>query len=113
MSGLRNRVTLIGRLGRDPEVKTFDSGKTKASFSLATKEFYRNAEGETVEGVEWHNVVFWGKPAKVAGEYLKKGKEVAIEGRISYRNYEDKEGQKRSITEIVGNDLVLIDRGAN
>ncbi len=110
MSGLRNRVTLIGRLGRDPESKTFDSGKTKTSFSLATKEFRRNTEGEAVEGVEWHNVIFWDKPARVAAEYLKKGKEVAVEGRISYRSYEDKEGQKRSITEIVGTDLVLIDR---
>lgn len=112
MSGLRNRVTLIGRLGRDPESKTYDSGKTRTSFSLATNDFRRNAEGETVENVEWHNVVFWDKPAKIAAEYLKKGKEVAIEGRISYRSYEDKEGQQRSITEIVGNDLVLIDRSS-
>lgn len=108
MNSLRNRVTLIGRLGKDPELNTFDSGKKKVSFSLATDESYRNSKGERIEGVQWHNVVFWEKMAEVANQYLKKGQEVAIEGRISSRSYDDEKGVRRYITEIVGTEMLML-----
>lgn len=108
MSNLSNRVTLIGRLGKDPEMTTFESGKKKVSFSLATTDVYRNQSGEKVETTEWHNVVFWGKTAEVAEKYLKKGRQVAIDGRISNRSYDDEKGVRRYITEIVGNELVML-----
>lgn len=105
---MRNRVTLIGRLGKDPEMTTHEGGRKRTVFSLATNENYTNSKGEKVEQVQWHNVVFWGKPAEIAAEYLKKGREVAIDGRISTRSYDDEKGTRRYVTEIVGNELVLL-----
>ncbi len=107
MKSLRNSVQLIGRLGKDPEVKVFGE-KKKASFSIATSDTYKNAKGEKVEDTQWHNVVIWGKLAGVAEKYLKKGQEIAVEGRLVHRDYETDKGEKRYITEITVNDLVML-----
>lgn len=109
MNNLRNRVQLIGNLGMDPEFREFNSGKTKlAKFSLATSESYKNAEGKKITETQWHNVVAWGSSAEIAERFLKKGKEVAIEGKLIHRSYEDKEGIKRYTSEIVVNEILLI-----
>lgn len=108
MNSLRNRVVLIGHLGAAPETKTFENGKTFTKFTLATTESYKNEQGERVSETQWHNLVAWGKVAEIAGKYLDKGKEIAVEGKLMTRNYNDKEGNKRYITEIVVNDLLMI-----
>jgi single-strand DNA-binding protein len=108
MKNLKNSVQLIGRLGQDPEVKTFSSGKTLTTFSLATSDAYKNAQGEKVEDTQWHNIVAWGKPAEIAADYLKKGQEVAIEGKLIHRSYETSTGDKRYVTEINMNELLMI-----
>ncbi|HEY9047027.1 MAG TPA: single-stranded DNA-binding protein [Ohtaekwangia sp.] len=108
MANLRNSVQLIGRLGRDPEVKTFDSGKKLATFSIATSSTYRNQKGEKVEETQWHNLVLWDKLADIASQYLKKGSEVAVEGKLVHRSYETSAGEKCYITEISVNDLVML-----
>ena len=105
---MRNKVTLIGNLGQNPEVKAFDGGKKLAKFSLATNETYRNKAGEKVTDTQWHNLTAWGKTADIVEKYLKKGSEVAVEGKLLNRNYTDKEGVKRYVTEIQVNDLVLL-----
>ena len=107
MKSLRNSVTLIGRLGKDPEDKAFD-GKKKASFSIATTDTYKNAEGKKMEDTQWHNLVIWGPLATVAEKYLKKGMEVCIEGKLVHRDYASTKGEKRHITEIVVNDLLML-----
>lgn len=106
MSTLRNSVRLIGRVGNNPETKTFDNG-TKVSLSLATTDFYYNDKNEKVENTQWHNIVAWGKTAELIQKYVEKGKEIAVEGKITYRTYEDKEGVKRSITEIVIHEVLF------
>jgi single-strand DNA-binding protein len=111
MNSLANRVTLIGNLGKDPETKTTETGKKITVFTLATNDGYKNNEGERVKETTWHNIVAWNGLADIAGKYLKKGKEVAVEGRIVYRTYEDKKGVTKNITEIVLNDLVLLRNG--
>jgi single-strand DNA-binding protein len=98
MNALRNKVQLIGHLGQDPEIVNLDSGTKLAKFSIATNESYRNAKGEKVEDTQWHNVVAWGKTAEIVENYLAKGKEVAVEGKLIHRSYETKEGEKRYIT---------------
>lgn len=103
-----NKVILIGNLGRDPEIQRMESGVKKASFSLATTESYKNKEGERVTHTEWHNVVLWRGLAEVAENYLKKGNTIYVEGRIRRREYEDKDGQKKSITEILGDDMTML-----
>jgi single-strand DNA-binding protein len=107
MKSLRNSVQLIGRLGKDPEVKTFGD-KKKAAFSIATSDAYKNQKGEKVEDTQWHNLVIWGKLADVAGKYLKKGSEVAIEGKLVHRVYETDKGEKRYITEINVNEIEML-----
>ena len=107
MKSLRNSVQLIGRLGKDPEMKTFDSGKSRASFSIATSDSYKNQKGEKVEDTQWHNLVIWGKLADVAAKYLKKGAEVAVEGKLIHRSYEAN-GERKFITEINVNDFVML-----
>lgn len=109
MSTLKNKVQLIGRLGNNPEVRNFESGKTMATFSMATNETYYNNQGEKVEDTQWHNVVVWGKKASVVETYLKKGSEVAIEGKLVNRKYE-KEGETRYVTEISLNELLMMDK---
>jgi single-strand DNA-binding protein len=111
MNTLSNRVTLIGNLGQDPEVKTTESGKKVTHFTLATSESFKNSEGQKIKETTWHNIVAWNGLADTAGKYLKKGKEVAVEGRIVYRTYEDKNGVTKNITEIVLNDLFLLRNG--
>jgi single-strand DNA-binding protein len=106
MKSLRNSVQLIGRLGKDPEVKTFTNSK-KASFTIATTDTYKNQKGEKVEDTQWHNIVIWGKLAGVAEKYLKKGNEVAVEGKLVHRAYETN-GEKKYITEINVNDFVML-----
>ena len=101
MKDLRNRVQLIGNLGMDPEVISFDGGRKMAKFSVATSQTYTNASGERVKDTQWHNVVAWGKLAETTEKFLKKGTEVALEGKLVYRTYEGKDGQKKYITEIV------------
>ena len=108
MNNLRNRVQLIGNLGADPEIKIFDSGKKKVTLSLATSDNYKNANGEKVEQTQWHNIIAWGKTADVAEKYLQKGSEIAIDGKIQYRSYEDKNGEKKYVTEIMVNELLML-----
>jgi single-strand DNA-binding protein len=107
MANLRNSVQLIGRLGKDPEVRTFNSGKKQAQFTIATNDSYKNQKGEKVEETQWHNLVIWGKLADIAGQYLKKGSEIAIEGKLIHREFEAK-GEKKYITEVVVNDMVML-----
>ena len=104
---LRNKVTLIGRTGKDVEIVQFENGKL-AKVSLATSDYYTNALGEKVEETQWHNLVCNGKLADLMEKYVEKGKEIAVEGKIVYRNYDDKEGQKRYITEVRVDQLVLL-----
>jgi single-strand DNA-binding protein len=101
MAGI-NKVILIGNLGKDPELRYTPGGQAVASFSLATSEKWRDKDGVMQDKTEWHNIVVWGRQAEVAKEYLAKGKQVYIEGRIQTRSWEDKEGNKRYTTEIVG-----------
>ena len=108
MYALKNKVQLIGNLGNAPEVKTFESGKKKASFRMATTEIYRNAKGEKVKETQWHNLIMWGKLAELAEKYLTVGKEVAIEGKLINRSYEDKDGNKKFVTEIQVNELLIL-----
>lgn len=109
MNALANRVQLIGNLGKDPEIKNLTSGKIKASISLATSEVYRNSDGEKITDTQWHNVIAWGKTAEIAENYLQKGNKVAIEGKLVHRVYEDKEGKKRYVTEVVASSLMMLD----
>mgnify|MGYP006274015023 CR=1 FL=1 len=107
MSTLKNSVQLIGRLGNDPEVKNFESGKKMATFSLATNETYYNNKGDKVEDTQWHNIVVWGKKSDIVEQYLKKGSEIAMEGKLINRSYE-KNGEKKYITEISLNELQML-----
>jgi single-strand DNA-binding protein len=107
MYALKNKVQLIGNLGNAPEVKTTESGKKLARFSVATNESYRNAKGEKITETTWHNLVAWGKVAEIAEKYLTKGKEVAIEGKLINRSYTDKDGNKKYITEVEVNEILM------
>lgn len=108
MNSLKNKVQLIGHLGNDPEIITLENGSKLAKFSIATNETYKNAEGEKVTDTQWHNIVAWGKIAEIVENYLAKGKEVMIEGKLMSRSYETKEGEKRYITEIKCNELLML-----
>ena len=108
MNTLRNKVQLIGNLGNDPEIVNLESGKTLAKFSVATNESYKNAQGEKVTDTQWHNIVAWGKTAQIVEKYVGKGKEVAIEGKLTTRSWEDKDGIKRYTTEVVCNELLML-----
>jgi len=104
-----NKVILIGNLGKDPEVKYTPQGTPVAKFSLATNERYKDKDGNWQDRTEWHNIVLWQRLAEIAGEYLKKGGKVYIEGRLQTHSWDDKQsGQKKYMTEIIGNDLVLL-----
>jgi len=108
MNALRNKVQLIGNLGQDPEIVNLDNGGKLAKFSVATNEIYKNSKGEKVTDTQWHNVVAWGKTAEIVENYLTKGNEVAVEGKLVHRSYENKEGEKRYVTEIKCNELVML-----
>ncbi len=108
MSTLRNKVQLIGNVGNDPEIKTFDGGKKLAKLNVATNESYKNEKGEKVEETQWHSLIAWGKTADIIEKYVVKGKEIAIEGKLTHRSYEDKTGEKRYVTEIVIDELLML-----
>ncbi|MEQ9377828.1 MAG: single-stranded DNA-binding protein [Imperialibacter sp.] len=107
MSGV-NKVILLGNLGKDPEIRHLENGRAVTNFTLATSEVYKNKEGNKVTNTEWHNVVLWTPLAEVAEKYLKKGNQVYIEGKITTRSYDDKDGNKRYITEVVGREMTLV-----
>ncbi len=108
MSTLKNKVQLIGHVGNDPEIKTFDGGKKLAKLSIATNESYKNDKGEKVEETQWHSLIAWGKTAETIEKYVVKGKEIAIEGKLTHKSYEDKNGEKRYVTEVVIDELLML-----
>ena len=110
MTTLTNSVHLIGHLGQYPKSFEFENGKNKAQFTLATNDYYKNAKGERVEETQWHFIVAWGKTAKIVTDYLSKGKEIALEGKLVNRSYEDKDGNKKYITEVVANQILILDK---
>jgi single-strand DNA-binding protein len=105
-----NKVILVGNVGKDPETRYLDENTPVCKFSLATSEVYRNKDGEKIEQTEWHNIVLWRGLAKVAEQYVKKGSQLYIEGRIKSRSYDDKDGIKKYITEIVGDNMQMLGR---
>jgi len=111
MNSLRNRVYLIGNLGQNPETKNLENGKKLTRFTLATTEEFKNADGQKVKETTWHNIVAWNGTADLAGKYLRKGRQVAVEGRLAYRSYEDKNGVTKYITEVVINELLFLQSG--
>lgn len=113
MTALRNQVNLIGNLGRKPETKTFESGKQVVTFSLATSEYYTDNKGDKHQQTQWHNIVAFGKTAKICETYLDKGSEIALNGKITYRQYEDKDGNKKMITEIIANEILMLSKKAS
>ncbi|MEM6318422.1 MAG: single-stranded DNA-binding protein [Bacteroidota bacterium] len=110
MNNLRNAVQLIGHLGKDAELKEFGSGRKIAKVTIATNESYRNASGEKVEEVTWHNLIGWGKTAELMQQLMKKGQQVAIQGKLKQRSYEDKNGIKRYVTEVSVTDFLMMNR---
>ena len=110
MSSLRNSVQLIGHLGKDPEVKQLESGRFVGKVSIATNDIYKNAKGEKVIETQWHNLVVWGKNAENMQKILRKGDEVAIQGKLTHRSYEDKEGVMRYVTEVVVSEFVKLSK---
>ena len=108
MSTLKNKVQLIGNLGNNPEIVNLESGKKIAKFSIATNESYRNAQGEKIQETQWHNLIAWGKTAEIIEKYVSKGSEIAIEGKLTSRSYDDKEGIKKYVTEVVVNEILML-----
>jgi len=113
MSTIRNKVQLIGNVGNAPEIKNLETGKKVASFSIATNEFFKNSKGEKVQNTQWHTIVAWGKTAEIVEKYVGKGKEIAIEGKLTSRSYETSEGDKRYVTEVVANEILLFGNARN
>ena len=109
MQKLRNNVRLIGRLGRDPQIRNLPGGKKVANISLATSENYKNGQGERIEETQWHNLVAWRGMAELFEKFLKKGSYVAVEGKLQQRSYEDKEGKTRYLTEVNVQELLMLD----
>ena len=110
MSGSLNKVLLIGNLGRDPELKATPSGQSVARFSVATTETWKNQSGEKQSKTEWHNIVVWGKQAEIAEKYLRKGKQILVEGRIQYREYTGQDGVKKTACDIRCDNFVMLGR---
>ena len=108
MNTLKNNVRLVGNLGMDPEVKNFDNNRKLAKIAIATNETYKNDKGEKVTDTQWHNLVLWGAQARLAEDLLRKGDEVAIEGKLASRSYVDKDGNKRYVTEVVVNEFLKV-----
>ena len=108
MNNLKNRVQLIGHVGNDPEIKTFEGGRKLATITLATNDHYKNAQGEKVEQTEWHRLTAWGATADLIEKLVTKGKEIAIDGKLTHRTYDDKNGEKRFITEVSINEFMLL-----
>ena len=109
MNAMKNRVQLIGNVGNDPEIKTLENGRKLAHVTIATNDKYTNDKGEKVEQTEWHRVTAWGKTAEIIEKYVVKGKEVAIEGKLTHRSY-DKNGEKRDVTEVVVSEILLLSK---
>ncbi|TDQ19517.1 single-strand binding protein [Algoriphagus boseongensis] len=108
MNALRNKVQLIGRLGDKVEIKTLENGKIVGNVNIATNEVYRNAKGEKITETTWTHLVIWGKNAEILDKYTDKGSEIAIEGKLSNRNYTDKNGEKKYVTEVIVNEILLL-----
>lgn len=108
MNTLRNKVQLIGHVGNDPEMIQLESGRKGAKLTLATNETYKNDKGEKITETQWHHVVAWGKTAELVEKYVNKGKEIALEGKLVHRSYDDKNGDKRYFTEVVVNEMLLL-----
>lgn len=113
MSSIKNSVQLIGNIGSDINYQTFESGTSKASFTVATNEYYKNNKGEKVKDTEWHNIVAWGKTAELINQLTKKGAEIMIHGKITNRSYTDKSGETKYITEIVANEFYSMQKMAS
>jgi single-strand DNA-binding protein len=105
-----NKVLLIGNLGADPEFRSTPSGTSVATFNIATSDRWTGKDGEPEERTEWHRIVAWGKLAEISRDYLRKGKQVFIEGRLQTRSWEDREGQKKYVTEVVANQMLMLGR---
>lgn len=110
MSGV-NKVILVGRLGGDPEIRYTQSGAGVANFNIATSESWTDKEGQKQEKTEWHRIVVWGKMAETCAQYLSKGRQVFVEGRLQTRQWDDKDGNKRYTTEVIANTVQFLDRG--
>ena len=108
MNALRNKVQLIGNVGNDPEIKILEGGKKVAKFTIATNEVYYNENKEKITDTQWHNISAWGKIADIIENFVTKGKEIALEGKLTHKSYDDKEGIKRYYTEVVANELLLL-----
>lgn len=108
-----NKVILVGNLGQDPEIRYIQNGSAVANFSLATSESWKDKTGQKQERVEWHRIVAWGKLAEICGEYLSKGNQVYIEGRLQTNKWQDKEGKDRYTTEVVANNMVMLGQRGN
>jgi single-strand DNA-binding protein len=108
MNTLRNNAKLIGRLGQDPEVRNLEKDNKVATFSLATGDSYTDKEGNKKDSTEWHNIVAWGNLATICEKYLKKGKEIAIDGRLTYHTWEDKNGTRHTSAEIVASEMLFV-----
>lgn len=113
MTTLRNSVHLIGHLGNDPEIKTFGNNRSMVRFSLATNDYYRDAEGKQTKETQWHNIIAWGKTAEIAEKILSKGRETAIQGKLVNRSWEDKDGVKHYMTEVVANEILAFGNKEN
>ncbi|MFD2697770.1 single-stranded DNA-binding protein [Mesonia sediminis] len=112
MNAFKNRIQLMGNLGNDPEIVNLETGKKLAKFSLATNETYKNARGEKVTDTQWHNVVAWGGVADIIENYCKKGNELMLQGKLTNRSYENAAGEKRYITEVVAQEVLLMGKKA-
>ncbi len=110
MNEMKNRVQLIGNVGGEPEIRTLETGKKVAHLTIATNDYYKNDKGEKVQQTEWHRVTAWGKVAEIIEKYVVKGKEIAVEGKLTHRSYDDKNGEKRYVTEVIVNDILLLSK---
>ena len=108
MNAMKNRVQLIGHVGNEPEIKTLEGGKKVARLTIATNDLYYKENGDKVEQTEWHRVTAWVKTAEIIEKYVIKGKEIAIDGKLTHRSYDDKNGEKRYITEVLANEILLL-----
>jgi single-strand DNA-binding protein len=108
MNNLKNRVNLIGNLGMNPQVRELGNGRKVARFTVATSESYRNSKGDKVTETQWHNIVAWGTQANFAEKYMEKGQQVAVEGKLTHRQYQDAKGEKHYITEVVVNEILIL-----
>jgi len=113
MKAIRNKVQLIGNLGVQPELKTLESGKTVVNFSMATNEKFRNQEGVLMTDTQWHSIVAWGKTAEIVSQYVSKGQEIAIEGKLTHRTYTSAGGETRYKTEVLCTEVLLLQNKGN